>query len=231
MRIVLLGAPGSGKGTQSKGLAGRYGIPQIATGDLLRDALASGSELGRRAKEAMDAGRLVSDEIVLAIIRERLRQDDAKAGFVLDGFPRNVAQARALDRLLQNLAQPLDAVLLLEIDPDALIQRLTGRLTCPTCGRVYNQYTKPPKIEGQCDADGTELTHRSDDNETTIENRLRVFESHTRPVIDFYEQQNKLVTVDAEGEIPEVTRRINQALKPFGSKQNVNGSPKHTPKK
>lgn len=215
MRIVLLGAPGSGKGTQAKRLSERYGIPQIATGDLLREALASGSELGRKAREAMDAGRLVSDEIVLGIIRERLGRDDAEAGFILDGFPRNTAQAEALDKMLGKLEQPLDIALLLEIDPDALIQRLTGRLSCPECGRVYNIYTHPPKIEGQCDRDGTELVHRSDDNESTIENRLRVFESHTRPVIDYYGRKEKLVTVDAEGEIDEVTKRIREAIKPY----------------
>lgn len=215
MRIVLLGAPGSGKGTQAKRLSERYGIPQIATGDLLREALASGSELGRKAKEAMDAGRLVSDDIVLGIIRERLGRDDAANGFILDGFPRNTAQAGALDKMLDKLEQPLDTALLLEIDPDALIQRLTGRLSCPQCGRVYNIYTHPPKIEGQCDRDGTELVHRSDDNESTIENRLRVFESHTRPVIDYYGEKGKLVTVDAEGEIDEVTKRIREAVKPY----------------
>ena len=218
MRIVLLGAPGSGKGTQAKRLSERYGIPQIATGDLLRDALASGSELGRRAKEAMDAGHLVSDEIVLGIIRERLRRPDARAGFVLDGFPRNIAQAEALDRLLHDVEQPLDAALLLEIDQDALVQRLTGRLSCPTCGRVYNLYTKPPKIEGQCDVDGSELMHRSDDNESTIENRLRVFEAHTRPVAGYYKNQGKLISVDAEGEIAAVAKRLNQAVRPFARK-------------
>src|SRR6056297_3618332 len=135
MRIVLLGAPGSGKGTQAKRLSERYAIPQIATGDLLREALASGSELGRRAREAMDADRLVSDEIVLGIIRERLGRKDAANGFILDGFPRNNAQAEALDKMLEKLEQPLDTALLLDIDPDALIQRLTGRLSCPECGR------------------------------------------------------------------------------------------------
>lgn len=215
MRIVLLGAPGSGKGTQAKRLGERYGIPQIATGDLLREALASGSELGRKAKEAMDAGRLVSDDIVLGIIRERLSRPDAENGFILDGFPRNTAQAEALGKLLDKLGQPLDTALLLDIDPDALIQRLTGRLSCPQCGRVYNIYTKPPKIDNQCDRDGSELVHRSDDNESTIENRLRVFESHTRPVIDFYKERDKLIAVDAEGEIDDVTKRIRDALKPF----------------
>ncbi len=215
MRIVLLGAPGSGKGTQAKRLSERYDIPQIATGDLLREALASGSELGRRAREAMDAGRLVSDEIVLGIIRERLARDDAANGFILDGFPRNTAQAEALDKMLGKLDQPLDTALLLEIDPDALIQRLTGRLSCPECGRVYNIYTRPPKLDNQCDHDGTELVHRSDDNESTIENRLRVFESHTRPVIDHYKANERLITVDAEGEIDEITKRLREVLKPF----------------
>ncbi|MGA7964580.1 MAG: adenylate kinase [Gammaproteobacteria bacterium] len=215
MRIVLLGAPGSGKGTQAKRLSERYDIPQIATGDLLREALAAGSELGRRAREAMDAGRLVSDDIVLGIIRERLSQPDAEKGFILDGFPRNTTQAEALDKLLDKIEQPLDAALLLDIDPDTLIQRLTGRLTCPQCGRVYNIYTHPPKLDNQCDRDGSELVHRSDDNESTIENRLRVFEAHTRPVIEFYGEREKLITVEAEGEIDEITKRIRDALKPF----------------
>ncbi len=215
MRIVLLGAPGSGKGTQATRLSERYGIPQIATGDLLREARAAGSELGRRAKEAMDAGRLVSDDIVLGIIRERLSRSDADQGFILDGFPRNTAQAEALDKLLEKIERPLDAALLLNIDPDTLIQRLTGRLTCPQCGRVYNIYTHSPKLDNQCDCDGTELIHRNDDNEATIENRLRVFAAHTRPVIAFYSGQQKLLAVDAEGTIDEITGRIRKALKPF----------------
>lgn len=223
MRIVLLGAPGSGKGTQAKRLSERYDIPQIATGDLLREALASGSELGRRAKEAMDAGRLVSDDIVLGIIRERLSRPDAERGFILDGFPRNTSQAEALDKLLDKIKQPLDAALLLDIDPDTLIQRLTGRLTCPQCGRVYNIYTHPPRLDNQCDRDGSELVHRSDDNESTIENRLRVFEAHTRPVIDFYDERGKLIKVDAEGEIDEITKRIRKALKPFVQKRRQSG--------
>ncbi|MGH8128782.1 MAG: adenylate kinase [Gammaproteobacteria bacterium] len=223
MRIVLLGAPGSGKGTQAKRLSERYDIPQIATGDLLREALATGSELGRKAKEAMDAGRLVSDDIVLGIIRERLSRPDAESGFVLDGFPRNTSQAEALGKLLEKIKQPLDTALLLDIDPDTLIQRLAGRLTCPQCGRVYNIYTHPPKLDNQCDRDGSELIHRSDDNESTIENRLRVFEAHTRPVIEFYGKREKLITVDAEGEIDEITRRIREALKPFAQKRKRSG--------
>lgn len=213
MRIVLLGAPGSGKGTQAKLLTERLGIPQVSTGDLLREALVSGSELGRQAKEAMDAGRLVSDEIVLKIIRERLKQSDTEAGFVLDGFPRNVKQAEALDRQLEKLAQPLDVAVLLEIDADVLLQRLNGRLTCPECGRVYNIYTHPPKIEGQCDHDGSELIQRGDDKQSTIENRLRVYQAQTEPVVDLYAAEEKLLKVEAEGEIEEVSRRIRSALK------------------
>lgn len=215
MRIVLLGAPGSGKGTQATRLSERYGIPQIATGDLLREARAAGSELGRRAKEAMDAGRLVSDDIVLGIIRERLSRSDADQGFILDGFPRNTTQAQALDTLLEKIEQPLDTALLLDIDPDTLIRRLTGRLTCPQCARVYNIYTHAPKLDNQCDCDGTQLVHRSDDNESTIEKRLQVFATYTHPLIAFYSKQKKLLTVDAEGTIDEITRRIRKALEPF----------------
>lgn len=215
MRIVLLGAPGSGKGTQAKRIVQRYGVPQIATGDLLREALASGSELGNRAKEAMDAGRLVSDEIVLAIIKERLNRPDTRDGFVLDGFPRNLAQAQALDKLLADIEQPLDVALLLRIDTDALIQRLTGRLTCPECGAVYNIYTRPPRIDDQCDRDGAELVHRSDDNENTIENRLRVYQSHTKPLIKYYREQSRLIEINAEAEIDDVFKSIRTVLKPY----------------
>ncbi|MDN5864822.1 MAG: adenylate kinase [Gammaproteobacteria bacterium] len=212
MRIVLLGAPGSGKGTQANLLGQRLGIPQVSTGDLLRDALASGSELGRRAKEAMNAGKLVSDEIVLKIIKERLGMDDAASGFVLDGFPRNVAQAKALDKLLKKIDRPLHKAVLLEIDDDILLQRLTGRLTCPECGRVYNLYTNPPKIDEQCDRDGSDLIQRSDDKQATIENRLRVYRAQTAPVADFYAREDKLATVDAEGEIDEIAGRMRTAL-------------------
>lgn len=221
MRIILLGAPGSGKGTQSKLLSERYKIPQIATGDLLRETLVSGSKLGQRAKEAMDTGRLVSDDIVLEIIRERIARSDAQNGSILDGFPRNISQAKALDKMLAKIGQPLDTALLLEVDSDALIQRLAGRLTCPTCGRVYNIYTKLPRIEGHCDRDGTALTPRSDDNETTIANRLRVFEANTRPVVEFYETREKLIRVDAEGEINEVAKRLRAALRPYVSRKAV----------
>ena len=208
MRIVLLGAPGSGKGTQAKQLVDKYGIPQISTGDLLRAAVADRTPLGLQAKAAMDAGQLVTDEIVLGMIRERLSQPDANKGFILDGFPRNLAQAGALDQMLNSMGQPVDAALLIDVDFDILMQRLTGRRTCTSCGQMYNVYTTPPKIEGQCDKCGGELHHRADDNEETIGNRLRVYENQTAPVAEFYRTQGKLNTVEGVGEIKEIFTAI-----------------------
>ncbi len=157
MKIVLLGAPGSGKGTQAKLLTTKYGVPQISTGDLLRAAVKAESLLGLQARAAMDAGRLVSDEIVLAMIKERLAQPDAKNGFILDGFPRNIPQAEALDLMLDKLDQPLQSALLIDVDFDSLIQRMTGRRTCESCGQMYNIYTSPPKLDDQCDKCGGNL--------------------------------------------------------------------------
>jgi adenylate kinase len=214
MRIIMLGAPGSGKGTQAKLLEDAYNIPQVSTGDLLRDALASGSPLGLKAKAAMDAGQLVSDEIVLGIIRDRIRQPDAKKGFILDGFPRNTAQAEALTRMLVSLGQPLDAALLMEVDMEMLVQRLSGRLTCPDCGSVFNNYTNPPKLEGQCDSCGSaNLYQRADDNEETVFNRLRVYELQTAPLVEFYKTMEKLHSVDASGSVDQIKKRIQKALK------------------
>ena len=162
MRIVLLGAPGSGKGTQAQKLITEYGMPQISTGDLLR---AAGSELGKKAKAAMDAGQLVSDDIVLGMIKERLQEDDVKKGFILDGFPRNLSQAASLDALLAETKQPLQGALLIDVDFSVLMQRLTGRLSCSDCGAVFNRFLSPPKVENTCDNCQNELFHRADDNE------------------------------------------------------------------
>ncbi|HDJ86477.1 MAG TPA: nucleoside monophosphate kinase, partial [Chromatiales bacterium] len=167
MRIVLLGAPGSGKGTQGKQLVDQYHTPQISTGDLLRAAVAADTPLGRMAKAAMDAGQLVSDEIVLGMIRERLAEPDAQRGFILDGFPRNLSQAETLDGMLHDLGQPLDLALLIDVDFDVLMQRLTGRRTCESCGAVYNVYSSPPKFDDRCDLCGGNLRRRADDNEET----------------------------------------------------------------
>jgi adenylate kinase len=196
-------------------LVQKYGIPQISTGDLLREAAARGTELGLQAKATMDAGQLVSDDVVLGMIRERIRNPDTARGFVLDGFPRNLAQATALDNLLNAAEQPLDVAVLLNVDFDILMQRLTGRRTCGTCGRVYNVYTTPPKLEGRCDVCGGALRSRADDNEETIGNRLRVYETQTRPLIAYYQRKNRMVEVDGVGEINTIFARLVAVLAPF----------------
>jgi len=214
MRIVLLGAPGSGKGTQAQRLVERAGIPQISTGDLLRAAVARGSELGRQAREAMEGGRLVDDALVLGMIRERLGEPDTRRGFILDGFPRNLAQAHALDRLLEALGQPLDAVVQLEVDYRELVRRISGRRTCADCGRVFNMLTSPPAAGELCPKTAAphRLTQRPDDNEATVAERLRVYDEKTRPLIDFYRARGLLRVIDAEGHVDEVTRRLARAL-------------------
>jgi adenylate kinase len=215
MRIVLLGAPGSGKGTQSQRLVERVGIPQISTGDLLRTAVSKGTELGRQAKEAMDSGRLVDDSLVLGMIRERLGEPDTRKGFILDGFPRNLAQAHALDHLLEALKQPLDAVVQLDVDYGELVRRISGRRTCADCGRVFNLLTSPPRgANARCPVTGQphRLVQRPDDNEATVAERLRVYDEKTRPLIDFYRARGLLRVIDAQGDLDAVTRRLAQAL-------------------
>lgn len=208
MRTVLLGAPGSGKGTQGVFLSKKFNIPQISTGDLLRAAVSAGSELGKQAKSAMDAGALVSDEIVIGLIRERLTHDDAKNGYILDGFPRNIAQAEALDQMLTDLGQPLQGVVLLDVPFNELMQRLTGRRTCKDCGAIFNVHLSPPAKEGVCDNCGGELFQRQDDNEATIENRLKVYEEQTAPLVGFYQQQGKLHTIQGTGDIEAITDAV-----------------------
>ena len=212
MRIILLGPPGSGKGTQAKMLVDKYHVPQISTGDLLRAAVAAGSALGQQAKAIMEAGKLVSDELVLGMIRERLAENDAKNGFILDGFPRTEGQAAALDGLLAELDWPLDGAILMEVDMDALVKRLTGRRTCAGCGQMYNVYFSPPAHDGQCDKCGGELTQRADDNEATITHRLEVYTAQTAPLVDFYDGQHKLHRIAADGEIAEVFGRLCQTI-------------------
>lgn len=213
MRIVLLGAPGSGKGTQGKLLASKYKIPQISTGDLLRAAVIASTALGRQAKAAMDAGQLVSDDIVLGIIGERLGEPDAAKGFILDGFPRNIPQAEALDRMLDARGTPLQAALLINVDVEVLIERLTGRRTCESCGQTYNIYTSPSRLDDRCDKCGGNLRHRADDNEETISNRLRVYDQQTSPLVSYYREQGKLRTVEGEGEINQIFGQIEKALR------------------
>jgi adenylate kinase len=215
MRIVLLGAPGSGKGTQSQRLVERVHIPQISTGDLLRSAVARGTELGRQAREAMEGGRLVDDSLVLGMIRERVAEPDTRRGFILDGFPRNLAQAHALDHLLEALKRPLDAVVQLEVDYGELVRRISGRRTCADCGRVFNLLTSPPGPDtALCPKTGHahRLVQRPDDNEATVAERLRVYDEKTRPLIDFYRARGLLRVIDAEGDVDAVTRRLAKAL-------------------
>ena len=218
MRIVLLGAPGSGKGTQSQRLVERHEIPQVSTGDLLRAAVANGTPLGLEAKEAMAAGRLVEDEIVLGMIRERLAEPDTAGGFILDGFPRNLAQACALDGLLLQIGQPLDAVVQMNVDYAELSRRIAGRRTCSDCGRVVNLLTSASgAAQGElCPKTG--LPHRffqrPDDNEATVAERLRVYEAQTRPLVDYYREQGLLRSIDAEGDVDAVSGRLEATLAP-----------------
>lgn len=212
MRIVFLGAPGSGKGTQAQRLTAEHAMVQVSTGDLLREAVKAGTPLGLRAKAKMDAGELVSDDIVLALIRERLAAPDTAKGFILDGFPRNVAQAEALEGVLGSIGQRLDAVVLLDVDLDLLMKRLTGRRTCSATGKLLNIHFSPPEeIEASRKAGG-ELIQRADDNEETIGKRLQVYREQTAPLIEHYQRLGLLRTVDGEGAMEEVYARLNAAL-------------------
>lgn len=214
MRIVLLGAPGSGKGTQAQRLIERYGVPQVSTGDLLRAARDAGTELGLRAKAIMDAGQLVDDATMLGIIRERLSQPDTKNGYILDGFPRTIAQADGLAALLDEVRQPLDAVVLMRVDRDALFRRITGRRTCRRCQRVFHVDFAPPTVPPPC-VDGAtahDVFQRPEDSEATIAKRLDVYESQTAPLIDYYRARGMLKSIDAEGDMDAVTARLVAAV-------------------
>ena len=212
MRIVLLGAPGSGKGTQSQLLMKAYGIPQISTGDLLRKVRVEDTDLGRKVRGMMDQGKLVDDATVLSMIRARLAQPDAAKGFILDGFPRNIAQADALTGLLAELGTPLDAVVLLDLDLKILFKRLTGRRVCEKCGRVFNVYTSPPKQQDVCDHCGGKLIQRADDKEEVIGKRLEVYEAETKPLIKHYTALALLRVVDADADMDTVYKKIIQSV-------------------
>ena len=214
MRIVLLGAPGSGKGTQSQLLVKAYGVPQVSTGDLLREAVAARTPLGLRAKSAMDAGKLVDDATVLGMIRERTALPDAAKGFILDGFPRNIAQAEALAKMLAALATPLDSVVLLNLDLSVLFKRLTGRRICQECGRVFNVYTSLAGAthSKEC-GDAHRLIQRPDDKEEVIGKRLEVYEAQTKPLIKYYESVGLLRSVDADADVDTVFKSIERAVR------------------
>ena len=212
MRIVLLGAPGSGKGTQAKKLMSERNISHISTGDMLRLAVSSGTKLGMQAKNIMEAGQLVPDDIMAGIIRERLSEDDIKNDFVLDGFPRTENQALDLEKLLIEIKQPLDFAILMDVDSDVLLKRLTGRRTCSLTGKLLNIYFSPQSELDACLNAGGELLQREDDNEATISSRLNVYHDQTEPLIEFYCSRNLLKTLDADGEVQDIYTRLLATL-------------------
>jgi len=211
MRLILLGPPGAGKGTQALALATRHGIPHISTGDLFRANLRDETPLGLEARSYMDAGDLVPDELVLRMVAERLDQGDTDGGFLFDGFPRTIDQAEALEALLADVDTPLDTVVVFEVDADELVGRLTGRRSCPD-GHIYHVTGNPPATPGVCDVDGKDLFQRDDDSEDVVRNRLDVYSEQTEPLIAFYRDRDLVVTIDAMGEVDDVTERMMAAL-------------------
>ena len=215
MRLVLVGPPGAGKGTQAEFIAEKFGVPKISTGDIFRANVSGGTDLGRLAKKYMDAGDLVPDEVTNAMVRDRLAQPDAADGFLLDGFPRNVAQAGELNDILHELGAPLSVVLDLEVDFDEVVKRLSGRRTCKKCGHVWHLEFDPPSSAGVCDKCGGELYQRDDDHPDTVRHRLEVYAQQTAPLIDFYRAEGKLVAIDALGPVEDVTERAITTLTPY----------------
>ena len=213
MNIILLGAPGAGKGTQAKRLEQSHNLVQLSTGDMLRAVVASGSELGQQAKRVMDAGELMPDDLMIQMISERIDQPDCAGGFILDGFPRTTRQAEALDEMLASKDLRLDAVVEMKVDEEALIGRITGRFSCAKCGAGYHDEFQRPKVDGVCDAcGGTEFKRRADDNEETVRARMEAYRAQTAPILPYYEAQGVLKTVDGMAEIDEVTRQIEATL-------------------
>jgi len=209
---ILLGPPGSGKGTQAKRLIEKYDIPQISTGDLLREAVKNGTELGKEAKQFMDAGKLVPDEVVIGMVKERLQKDDAQKGFILDGFPRTVPQAEELDKVLEGMGKKIDKVINIEVPDEEVVERLSGRRTCKDCGAMYHVKFSPPKEEGKCDKCGGELYQRDDDNPETIKSRLQVYHEQTAPLKDYYGKQGLVADIAGVGDIDGITKAVMAAV-------------------
>ena len=212
MNLIFLGAPGAGKGTQAKKVSEKYGIPQISTGDMLREAVAKGTGLGKKAKEYMDKGELVPDEIVIGIVKERLQQPDCERGFILDGFPRTLAQAKALDEMLKELNKKIDGVINIAVPEEEVVKRIVNRRTCRNCGAVYHLIYNPPKEDNKCDKCGGELYQRDDDKEETVRERFRVYKQNTEPLIDYYRKKGVLYDVDGTKDINGVWEEIVAVL-------------------
>jgi adenylate kinase len=212
MKMIFIGPPGAGKGTQAERICEEYGVVQLSTGDILRANRKAGTELGKKAQSFMDAGELVPDSLIIDMIKEELIKPELSKGYILDGFPRTVPQADALDHLLSDMGQKLDCVLVLEVPNDALLKRLTARRTCRSCGKSYHLVFNPPKRDGICDLDGGELFQRDDDKEEPILNRLKVYEAQTKPLIEYYSAKGMADMVDGVGPLPEVYARIKTLL-------------------
>lgn len=212
VNLILMGLPGAGKGTQAEKISEKYNIPHISTGDMFRLAINEGTDLGNKAKAFMDQGDLVPDEITIGIVDERVRRDDCQNGFLLDGFPRTIAQAEALQKLLADMHEDIDYVLQIDVPEEQLLKRLTGRRVCPTCGATYHVIYNPPKEEGLCDKDGTELIQRKDDTAETVETRLNVNMKQTKPLLDFYQEKGYLVTVNGDKDINVVFQDIQAKI-------------------
>jgi adenylate kinase len=215
MRLVLVGPPGAGKGTQAQFISAHLGIPKISTGDIFRTNVSQGTELGQQAKKFMDAGDLVPDEITIGMVVSRLEEDDARKGFLLDGFPRNVPQAKTFNDLLLDAGTPLDVVLELVVDDDEVVRRLSGRRTCRSCGHIWHLDFDPPSAQGVCDICGGELFQRDDDKPETIRHRLEVYYEQTAPLVGYYAEARVLVGIDAMGPVDDVTERALAALRPY----------------
>ena len=213
MKLIFLGPPGAGKGTQAKRIEQVHNLVQLSTGDMLRAAIASGSEVGKQAKAVMDGGNLVSDDIVVGIVSERLKDDDLANGFILDGFPRTVGQAKSLDEILDAQGEALDAVVSIDVDDDLLVDRITGRYTCANCGKGYHDMFERPQTEGVCDRCGsTAFTRRADDNAETVRERLKAYHAETAPLLPYYAEKGILKTIDGMAEIEQVTGQIDEVL-------------------
>ncbi|MCK1975720.1 adenylate kinase [Jeotgalicoccus huakuii] len=212
MNIIIMGLPGAGKGTQAAKIIKKHSIPHISTGDMFRLAIKNETDLGKQAKEFMDQGELVPDEVTIGIVKERLSQSDAKGGFLLDGFPRTVEQSEALNKIMEELGSQIDQTIYVEVPEEELMNRLTGRRICETCGATYHLVFNPPKTEGICDLDGGKLYQREDDNPETVQNRLEVNVKQTAPLLDFYKELGVLSTVDGSKDIEEVFEEIDEIL-------------------